>query len=213
MPTNLNIHVNTTAVDATRLAQPANYVLMDLANDKLIWSAGGTAAVIDGADTPNTAELDEAATIIGSVDTEIDKLFLLDFSDVGLELKLVDLAGSGDNQHVICLEFDAATASEPRLESFDDNGHVTANLNVLGAGTPADSMVKGVLTTAVTPGLAWVGTPIAGSLAPNVLELNGGGGALLVATDVYVNLKVLIPASFSVPFSESPVITIRYTFS
>jgi hypothetical protein len=210
MPTNLNVHVNTTAVDDTRLAQPGNYVQMDLGNDKLIWSAG-SAAVIDGADTPNNSELNDAATIIQATDTEIDKLFLLDVSDVGVELKEVDLAGSTDTQHVICLEFDGPTASIPTLEGYDDNTHTTANNNVLGLGTPASSMVKAVLTTAGLPGAAWTGTPIAGAVAPNILDLSGA--PLVGATDVYINLQIVIPASYSTPFVETPVLTVRYTFS
>jgi hypothetical protein len=210
MATNLNVYANITAVDDTRLAQPGNYVQMDLANDKLIWSAG-SAAVIDGADTPSNAELDEAATIIQASATEIDKLFLLDFSDTGLELKEIDLAGSTDTQYVICFEFDNATASIPTLEAYDDNTHTTANNNVLGLGTPASSMIKAVLTTSGTPGAAWTGTPIAGAVAPNVLDLSGA--PLAVATDVYINIKVEIPASYATPFIETPVLTVRYTFS
>lgn len=211
MPTNLDIHVNTTLVDATRIAQPGNYQQMDLANDKLIWSAGSP-AVIDGADTPSDIELDDAATIIQATDVEIDKLFLLDFSDTGLELKEIDLAGSDDNRFVINLSFDGATTTEPTLEAFDDNTHTTADNIVLGNGTPADSMLKAVLTTAGLPGAAWAGTAIAGATLPNILELNGGGGALGAAAEIYVNLKVLIPGNFPSAFSETPVLTIRYTF-
>lgn len=212
MATNLLIHVNVSAVDSDRVAQPGNFVQLDLANDKLIWSAG-SANVADGLDTPSSVELDEAATIIQAGDTEIDKLFLNDFSDVGAELKEIALAGSTDTRYVMCLEFDDVTSSEPTLEAFDDNTHTTADGNVLGAGVPVNSMVKAVLTTAGLPGAAWAGTPIAGSVLPNVLELNGGGGALAGAEDIYINLKVVIPGGFSVPFSENPVITIRYTFS
>lgn len=212
MATNLTVHLNTTAVDADRVAQPGNYVQMDLANDKLIWSAG-SAAVIDGGDTPTNSELNDAATIILVTDTEIDKLFLLDFSDVGVELKEIDLAGSTDTQFVVNLSLDGATATEPTLEGYDDNTHTTANAAVLGLGTPADSMIKAVLTTGGSPGAAWTGTTIAGSLAPNILELNGGGGAFGAAAEVYVNLQVLIPGGFPNPFVEAPVLTIRYTFS
>ena len=211
MATNLDVHVNTTAVDSDRVAQPGNYVQMDLANDKLIWSAGSS-EVIDGADTPTGGELDDAATVIQATDVEIDKLFLLDFSDSGVELKEIDLAGSTDTQFVINLSFDNATTTEPTLEAFDDNTHSSANNSVLGSGTPADSMLKAVLTTAGSPGAAWVGTPIAGSILPNILELNAGGGSLGGATEIYVNLKVLIPGNFATPFSEAPILTIRYTF-
>ncbi|HSG31997.1 MAG TPA: hypothetical protein VLB82_10680, partial [Thermodesulfobacteriota bacterium] len=205
------VYINTTAVDQDRIAQPGNYILIDTANDKLIWSAG-SAAVADGQDTPTGTELDEAATIITTVAVEVDKLFLLDFSDTGVELKEIDLAGSTDTQYVLNFSFDNATASEPTLEAYDDNTHTSANLNVLGSGTPGDSMIKAVLTTSGSPGASWSGTPIAGAVAPNVLELNGGGGAFGSAAEVYVNLQVVIPASYPTPFTEAPVLTCRYTF-
>jgi len=42
--------------------------------------------------------------------------------------------------------------------------------------------------------------------------LNAGGGSLGGATEIYVNLQVLVPGNFPTPFSETPVITVRYTF-
>jgi len=212
MATALTVHVNTTAVDSDRIAQPGNYEQVDLANDKFIFSAGGT-GVTDGDDTPTGSELNAAATIIQPTDVEIDKLFLLDFSDAGQELKEIDLAGSTDTQFVINFSFDGATASEPSFEGFDDNSHSSTNANVLGAGTPADSMVKAILTTTGSPGAAWTGTTIAGALAPNILLLNAGGGALGGATEIYINIQIIVPGNFATPFVEAPVLTIRFTFS
>jgi hypothetical protein len=211
MVTNCVVHVNKSAVDATRVAQPGNYIQMDLANDKLIFSAGST-AVADGQPTPSSAELNEAATIIQATPVEVAHSFLLDVSDVGAELKEMFLANSGNNRYVVCLAFDGATATEPTLEAWDDDTHVTANLNCLGLGTPADSMLKAILTTGGAPGAAWVGTPIAGGAAPNVLMLNNSGGALLGATDVYVNIHWDVPGSFLAPFQEAPVISCRFTY-
>ena len=74
MATNLDIYVNISATDNSRLTIPASFVLLDIANDKLIWSAGGI-GVTDGDNTPTNTELDDAATIIQSSDVEIDKLF------------------------------------------------------------------------------------------------------------------------------------------
>jgi hypothetical protein len=209
--TNVIIHVNHTNTDATRVAQPANFVQMDLANDKLIFSAG-SAAVADGQPTPSSAELNEAATIIQAVPVEVAHTFLLDVSDVGAELKEMFMANSGNHRYVICLAFDGATATEPTLEAWDDDTHVTANLNCLGLGTPADSMLKAVLTTGGAPGASWAGTPIAGGAAPNILMLNNLGGALPGATDVYVNIHWDVPSSYISPFIENPCISIRYTY-
>ena len=128
-------------------------------------------------------------------------------------MKEIFLAGSQDTINVINFSFDGPTVTEPTLESYDDNTHSSANLLVLGNGTPTDSMIRAVLTDpGVSPGVSWVGIPIAGSSLPNILELNAGGGGLGGATEIYVNLKVVVPASFPTPFSETPVLTVRYTF-
>jgi len=211
MATNLSIYVNTTAVDDTRIAQPGNFVLVDTAADKLIFSKGGP-GVADGDDTPTSPELDGAASIIAATDVQVDKALLLDFSDTGNELKEIDLFGNGDDQFVFNLSFDNPTAAEPTLEAYDTNAHATADINVLGGGTPANSMLRAVLTTGGSPGASWTGTPISGGSLPNVLELNGGGGAFGAAAEVYINLQIVIPASFGTPFSETPVITTRFTF-
>ena len=212
MATNLDTHVNISLVDSDRGAAPGNYVQADIANDKFIFSAG-SAAVANGQDTPTTNELNAAATIIQPTDVEIDKLFLLDVSDVGVELKEIQLAGSGDNRYVVNFSFDNATASEPTLEAWDDNTHTTANLDVLGLGTPANSMIKAVLTTGATPGASWSGTAIAGASLPNILQLNGGGGAFGSASEVYVNIQIVVPGAYATPFVNNPVLTIRYTFA
>jgi len=213
MATNVIVRMNTTVNTGAGqdfVTVPANFVDMDLVNDRLIYSTG-SASVADGQASPNAAQLNEAATIIGIVDVEIPKTFLDDFSDSPTNLKEIFGSGSGDDQFVYLASFDNATASEPSLEAFDDNTHTTANNQVLGAGTPSSSMISVILTTGSTPGASWVGTKIAG--ASNVLLLNGGGGALSGATDVYWNTKIVIPASFPTPAAETPILTIRFTFN
>lgn len=211
MVTNCVVYINHTNDDNTRIVDPTDFIQMDLANDKLIFSAG-SAAVADGQDTPSDAELNEAATIIDTVDVEVAHSFLLDVSDVGQELKEIFMANSGDHRYVVCFAFDGATASEPTFEAWDDDTHTTANLNCLGLGTPANSMLKAVLTTSGSPGAGWVGTPIAGGASPNILLLNGGGGAFGVAADAYINIHWDVPASYGTPFSEEPVLSVRFTY-
>lgn len=211
MVVNVLTFVNHTVTDATRVAQPANFIQMDLANDKLIFSAG-SAAVADGQNTPTSSELNEAATLIDTSIVEIAHTFLLDVSDVGSELKELFMANSGDYRYVICFAFDGATASEASFEAWDDSNHTTANLNCLGLGVPANSMLKAILTTGGTPGASWVGTSIAGGANPNILLLNGGGGAFGGAADAYVNIHWDVPASYSAAFAETPVMSVRYTY-
>lgn len=208
MATNLVIKINDTANDNT---DSGNFVTMDLTNDKLIWS-DGSSAVADGQDTPSDAELNEASPLVpSSVEYEVPKLFLLDFSATGQELKEANLAGSADNRYVLRFEFDADTATEPTLEAWDDNDHDSNDLNCLGAGTGANSYIKIVRTTDGSPGASWSGTPIAG--ASNKSLMNGGGGALGSGSHtIYYNIKVILPVG-ATPASETPILTVRYTWN
>lgn len=211
MATNLAIYANSTNTDDTKgnvgIGNDA-FILIDLANDYLVWSEG-SAAVADDQDEPTNDELNEAAMLIEASANEADKLFLYDNSQ--LKLKLIDLAGSADNRYVFCLAFDGATATEPTLEAWDSDAHTTANYHCLGNGTPANSFISAVLTTGGSPGASWVGTKIAGSTQK--LLLNGGGGALGGATDIYFNIKAVVPASYTQPAAETPVLTVRYTWN
>jgi len=115
---------------------------------------------------------------------------------------------SEDKQYPFCFSFDNPTATIPRLEAWDDSGHTTAIKNVLGLGTPLNSMVKAIKTTDGTPGAGWIGTPIAGT--SNYVELDSA--ALSVAKDLYANMKIVIPAGYVTPSAETFVHTIRYTY-
>jgi len=208
MATSLIVKCNTTANDSV---DAGNFVTVDLAQDKLIWS-DGSAAVADGQPTPSTAELNEAAPLVPSSSVyEIPKLFLLDFSATGQELKEMDLAGSGNNRYVLRFEFDGPTATEPTLEAWDDNDHDSNDLNCLGAGTGANSYIKVVRTTDGAPGSAWSGTAIAG--ASNKSNMNGGSGALGSGSHtIYYNIKVIVPIG-ATPAAEAPILTVRYTWN
>jgi len=212
MATTLTVKVNTTSNDTT---DSGNFITVDLANDKFIWS-DGSSAVADGQDTPTSAELNEAAPLSpsGSV-YEIPKMFLLDYSDTGQELKEVDLAGSdqgggGNYRYVLRFEFDAATATEPTLEAWDDSDHDSYADVCLGETGANDSYVKVVRTTAGSPGASWTGTAIAGGSAKS--QMNGGAGALVGATTIYYNIRIELPDG-SDPFAETPVLTVRFTWN
>jgi hypothetical protein len=208
MATNLVIKANTTANDTT---DSGNFVTLDLTNDKLIWS-DGSAAVADGQDTPSDAELNEAAPLVPAGSAyEVPYLFLLDFSATGQELKLMDLAGSGNNRYVLRFEFDGPTATEPTLEAWDDNDHDSNDLECLGAGVGADSYISVIRTTAGSPGSGWTGTKISGD--SNKSNMNGGAGALGSGSHtIYYNIRVEIPVG-ATPAAETPVLTIRYTWN
>lgn len=177
--------------------------------DKLIWTDGGT-GVEDGDDTPSDAELNEASPVIPSVTPyEIPKLFLLDYSDTGQELKEISLAGSDDNRYVLRFYFDGGTGTEPSLEAWDDDAHDSNDSPCLGAGDGADSYIKVVRTTDGSPGASWTGDPLGGSTHKS--NMNGGAGALGSALAIYYNIKVVIPVGATAS-ADSPVLTVRWTW-
>lgn len=210
MATALTVRVNYVDADVAYGTTPADYIALDLTNDYLIWSK--TLADLMTHE-PTASELNAAAEIIDPAsDVTVAKCLLMDYShDVGGAYYTHLIKGMSENKkYVFCFSFDAATATEPQLECWDTSGHTTNNKNVLGAGTAANSMVKGVCTTTSLPGVGWAGAALAG--ASNVLLLNDGNGAIAVASDLYANLKIKIPAAYSTPAAETFVFTVRYTY-
>jgi len=171
-------------------------------------------AVLDGAVTGER----DTVIIPAAGSLEVDKTFI----DNGATMEQVPLAGTnqggqsgGDNQYVFCIYFDGATASAPYLEAWDDSGHDSTALQVLGAGTPANSMVKGIVTTDGAPGSAnWVGHPDQVNMAGtgNRLDLNAAAAIGSAGGNVYFSLCVRI-LSTSTPFSSAPVFALRFTYT
>ena len=98
------------------------------------------------------------------------------------------------------------------MEAWDDSSLATVTKNVLGAGTPANSMVKAVCTTGALPGANWLGTAIAGSGSTRVVPLNSGLGGITGSGVLYANIKIVIPANYATPAIESFTLAIRYSF-
>ena len=209
MATAMDFLVNYVDVDVNHATTPADYIEVDLTNDYLIWSK--TLADLMTHE-PTQDELNAAAEEIDeSNPVTVTKCLLMDYShDVGGSYYTHLVKGMSENKrYVYCFAFDGATAMIPRLEAWDDSDHDSTDKEVLGAGTPADSMVKAVKTTDALPGPSWVGTAIAG--AANYLELDSA--ALSVAKDLYANIKIVIPTDYSTPAAETFVFTIRYTYA
>ncbi len=211
MPTALSVRTNYVDADVNYVTTPADYITLDLTNDYLIWSKS-----LDDLMThePTASELNENAEIIDPlVVVTITKCLLMDYShDVGGAYYTHLVKGMGENKrYVFAFSFDGATATEPQLEAWDSSSHTTSNKHVLGFGIPANSMVKAICTTLALPGVGWAGTAIAG--ASNVVLLNAGAGALSGASDLYANIKIVIPAAYSTPAAETFVLCVRYTYS
>lgn len=215
--TNLTLKINDLDADLAVDESGASFVDVDLTNDYNIWTAGSD-DVKDGEDEPTPDELNIASSKISdSVETQIEHCLLFDYS--ALELK--EVIGMGDNKrYVFAFSFDNDTATEPQLEAWDDANHNSTNKHVLGAGTPANSMIKAVCTTGVLPGTNWAKsggthTELAGS---NVVKLNDGNGAITLVSgeasrELYANIAIVIPVGYSTPAIETFVSTCRYSWS
>lgn len=212
--TNAKILVNYVDSDETYIAEPSNYIEMDLTNDYFIHSQTLADLLTH---EPTADELNVAAAIISdSAAVTIAKILLMDYSHSVLGSYYTHLIhGTGGNhRYSFCLSFDGATATEPQLEAWDDSDLDSYTNHVLGAGTINNSMVKAVCTTLSLPGVGWAGTPLAGA---NVLLLNGGNGALTTPgsglnNDLYCNLKIVIPMAYAIPKVETFVLAVRYSW-
>lgn len=228
MATAATILVNYVDAAVAYATTPADYIAMDVSHDYLIWTAGDSTVKDLMTSTPNSTELNAAATIIDpDVATTVALLLLYDYShSVGGSYYTHKVIGMGENKrYTLAFSFDGATSTEPQLEAWDDNTHTTTEKYVLGGDdespteTPANSMVKAVCTTDGLPGESWVGTALAGDDSARVLKLNNGNGALAAlesgetSQELYANIKVVIPAAFDTPSVESFILCLRYCYS
>jgi hypothetical protein len=212
MATTMEFLVNDTNAAHDYATYPADFGLVDLVNDYLIWTAGDAVVTDLMTHEPTEDERNAAATIIDDlVAVEVALCLWMDYShDRGGAFYTHKVLGMNENEkYSYCFSFDDDTATIPRLEAWDTSAHTTIAKNVLGAGTPANSFVKAVMTTNALPGAGWGGTSIAG--ASNYLELDTA--ALVGAKDLYANLKIKIPAAYATPAAESYVLTVRYTWA
>lgn len=222
MATNLLVRANLIDADVTYQTAPADYITLSLTQDYFIWTKGN-ATVKDRMTTePTPTQLNEASTIISTTeDTQVDLCLVMDYSHDWENAYYTYLVkGMSENKrYVFAFSFDGATATEPQLEAWDDENHNSTDKNVLGAGTPADSMVKAVCTTNALPGVDWAGNAIAGSDSARVLNLNAGSGALgsvpsaQTTQELYANIKIVIPQSYATPAVETFVSTVRFTWN
>lgn len=109
-----------------------------------------------------------------------------------------------------CVAFNAPTASEPILELWDNDDLDTIDYYSLGNNVASSSFLRGITTTSGLPGEGWTGKRLAGSSDNHFLFLNDLGGALIVAKDLYFNLRITVPANFPIASAEVPIFSIKY---
>jgi hypothetical protein len=205
---NVTIAINNSSTDSPYGTSGVSWVDVSLGNDSLIFS-NGSDTVADGEVIPSESDYIQAGVVLTGAEQIVPHYFLADVSES--ELKEIFLAGNQNKRYVFAVDFDAATASEPVLEIWDDATFLTIDSTSLGAGTASNSWWRGITTTSGLPGTDWAGTILAGSSANHFLYLNNGSGALTVATTLYFNLKIVIPASATTGGSGTPKIVIKYT--
>lgn len=215
MATNLDLRVNNVDADVDYDTTPADYTLVDLVNDYLIWTAGSV-AVASGQGEPSPSDLNEASTLIdASSDVTVAHCLLFDYSASLLK----EVVGINLNKRfVFNFSFDGDTATEPQIEAWDDSNHDSYDKHVLGAGSGGTSMVKAICTTDTLPGESWVGTAIRGDDPSEVVKLNHGNGAITLLSgetekNLYANLKIVIPTGYATPAVETWTLTCRYTWN
>ena len=204
----LTIYANTGTSDQELGTSGAEFTEFSVGNDTLIFSAGSN-VVKDGEPLPSQSDLIQAGVILSGAEQIVPDYFLADLSDD--ELKEIHNMGNQDKQYVMAFDFDAATASEPVLEIWDDSDLDSIDNVTLGSGTPSSSWWRGITTTSSSSGSNWTGSRLAGSGSGYFLELNDGNGALSGADTLYCQLKIVIPASASAGGSATPIIAIKYT--
>jgi len=222
--TSLELYVNVGDPDIPYGETGADYVLLDLVQDILIWT-GVDDIVKDGLERdPTPTELINASPII-PISPELDLIvpvcLLQDYSAGTGEFHLRQVMGMGEDykRYVFLFHFDGATATEPQLEAWDDDTMLTIVNKVLGGSdvtpieNPEDSMVNAVCTTTDDPGEDW-GAPLAGNGATYVVKLNQGDGAIteIGGKDLYANIKIKIPTNFANPAIETFSLVVKYTF-
>ena len=185
-----------------------NWKVFDALNDNLAFLGEGTG---DG-DSNSSKDI---FVIPESGNKEIPRQFVNDYSEskwdrVWLAGSDADQGGGGNYRYAYGAYIDGTTSSVPVLQSWDSTAHSSFNSEILGSGTPANSMIRGIVTTNSVPGASWAGTPLAGEGGANTLELDTG--PVSESKMVYWNMRVLVPSTAN-PFTSSPIMAIYVTYA
>ena len=212
--TTMDLYVNYVDATVPIATTLGDYILVDLTNDYLIWTAGSPVVTDLMTHEPTPTELQGAATVIDALlPVTVPYCMLMDYShNIGGTYYTHIIKGMSENKrYVFGFRFLGSTATEPQLEAWDDITHTTFHTNVLGFNVANNSMVKAVCTTVALPGTNWTGTSLAGST--NIVLLNAGLGALTTSKDLYANIKIILPANYATPSAETFKLSVRFTWA
>jgi hypothetical protein len=186
----------------------SNWEVLDCVNDSISFQGAETED-----EDPTTSK--SVFVIPDSGSQEVPRQFVNDYSEgtwnrIFLGGSDADEGVGGSYRYAYCAYINGATSSVPILQAWDDEDCDSYDLEVLGSGTPADSMLKAIVTTNSAPGAEWAGTPLAGSGGSNSLELDTD--ALSVAKNLYWNMRLLVPYTAN-SFTVNPILCIYLTYS
>ena len=74
--TNLLVRVNTVNASVNYATTPADFITLNLSNDKLIWSAGSASVYSNCGYIPTSAQLSAAATLISTSAVIVQHCFI-----------------------------------------------------------------------------------------------------------------------------------------
>jgi len=185
-----------------------NWKPLDQIHDKIAFLGTGTSN-----DDANTSK--DVFIIPESGDKEVPRQLVNDYSEskwkrIWLGGSDADDGGGGNYRYAYGAYIDGTTASAPVLQAWDSTTHSSYNLEVLGSGIPANSMIRAIKTTDGVPGASWTGTPLAGDGGSNSITLSAE--AIIVPQMIYWNMRLLIPHSAN-PFTSEPILCLYTTYS
>lgn len=186
----------------------SNWKIFDPINDRFSFLSEETSD-----QDPNTSK--GVFIIPESGSKEVPRQFVNDYSEskwdrVWLGGSNANSGGGGNYRYAYGLYFDGTTSSAPILQAWDSTSHETFDLEVLGSGTPQNSMIRAVVTTNGAPGDSWPGTPLAGGGGANTIALDTG--AIMASKMLYWNMRLLVPSTAS-PFAVNPVLCVYLTYA
>ena len=186
----------------------SNWKVFNPINDKLSFLGPGT-----NNDDPTTSK--SVFTIPDSGNKEATQIFINQYIEskwkkVWLAGSNADSGGGGDYRYALGFYIDGTTTSSPVLQAWDSTSHSSISLQVLGGGTPANSMIRVVSGELSAPGDSWSGTPLAGDGFANTIALKSA--SLDSPYMAYFNVRLLVP-SVATPFAEEPVLCLYLTYS
>jgi hypothetical protein len=201
-------HSRNNSPNANYASGDSNWKPMDPVNDEITFLSE---EVEDG--DPITSKSPFSIPETGS--QEASRVFVRNYTTgkwdrVWLAGSNADQGGGGNYKYAFGAYIDGTSQSSVILQAWDSTSRSSYNLQVLGAGTPANSMLRAVSTTNGSPGDEWAGTPIAGDGALNTVALTTGG--LENPQMVYFNVRLLVPST-ATPFADEPVMCLFLTYS